>query len=541
MLCEQVTRQGTQQQQDEEPTDHNVRELPESDVMKVDRYARKTTDTWRGYRGNPTRGFRNHNPTPRARCYICGSDRHLIARCPQKRCPRCGDKGHGLPECNDHKKNVLYTGGGVKDYPETAVVIQVRFNGNPIHVMLDTGAQPSVIDKATLETMNIPYYTKQDKVYGVGKSPIQVCRTLEVEIDVGEGQIIRHRIEVLDTSSRTAILGRDFLANFEEVCFDMQNFRVRLGESWKETATSLQGGQAILRAEVARVTEPDAYGQKFDIDPSRSPSEREDIQAMLERYSEVFAANPKSPGEIQEAEHRIALMDDRPIKHRPLRVSPITEVEISRQIEEMKKNGIIRPSDSPWGSRIILVKKKDGTQRFAVDYRGLNSVTKKDAYPMPDAKDIFDRLGGSSVFSTLDCASAYWSIPVREEDRELTAFVSTRGQFEFNRMPFGLCNSQATYQRALDRTLKDVTNAEGFVDDTIIHSKDYTTHLSHLDRTLSALSKAGIQLRADKCKFAYREVQFLGHLISKAGRRALPSTLLRIEAWPRPTRKKEIR
>ena len=160
---------------------------------------------------------------------------------------------------------------------------------------------------------------------------------------------------------------------------------------------------------------------------------------------------------------------------------------------------------------------------------------------MPDAKDIFDRLGGSSVFSTLDCASAYWSIPVREEDRELTAFVSTREQFEFNRMPFGLCNSQATYQRALDRTLKDVTNAEGFVDDTIIHSKDYTTHLSHLDRTLSALSKAGIQLRADKCKFAYREVQFLGHLISKAGRRALPSTLLRIEAWPRPTRKKEIR
>ena len=298
VLCEQVTRQGTQQQQDEEPTDHNIRELPESDVMKVDRYARKTTDTWRGYRGNPTRGFRNHNPTPRARCYICGSDRHLIARCPQKRCPRCGDKGHGLPECNDHKKNVLYTGGGVKDYPETAVVIQVRFNGNPIHVMLDTGAQPSVIDKATLETMNIPYYTKQDKVYGVGKSPIQVCGTLEVEIDAGEGQIIRHRIEVLDTSSRTAILGRDFLANFEEVCFDMQNFRVRLGESWKETATSLQGGQAILRAEVARVTEPDAYGQIFDIDPSRSPSEREDIQAMLERYSEVFAANPKSSGEI---------------------------------------------------------------------------------------------------------------------------------------------------------------------------------------------------------------------------------------------------
>ena len=106
-------------------------------------------------------------------------------------------------------------------------------------------------------------------------------------------------------------------------------------------------------------------------------------------------------------------------------------------------------------------------------------------YPMPNARDIFDRMGGSYVFSTLDCASAYWSIPVHEEDKEHTAFVSTRGQFEFNRMPFGLCNSQATYQRAVDEALKGATNTEAFVDDTLVHSKDFTSHLEQLDQALS--------------------------------------------------------
>ena len=89
------------------------------------------------------------------------------------------------------------------------------------------------------------------------------------------------------------------------------------------------------------------------------------------------------------------------------------------------------------------------------------------------------------MFSTLDCASAYWSIPVHEEDKEHTAFVSTRGQFEFNRMPFGLCNSQAKYQRDVDEALKGATNTEAFVDDTLVHSKDFTSHLEQLDQALS--------------------------------------------------------
>ena len=219
--------------------------------------------------------------------------------------------------------------------------------------------------------------------------------------------------------------------------------------------------------------EGDSLEARFDINPKLSPREEAAIRKVLSRWKDVFAGNPKSPREIGTAEHVITLLDERPTKSRPLRVSPEIEAEVSKQIDEMLENGIIRPSSSSWASRV--------THRFTVDCRDLNDVTKRDAYPMPDPRDVFDRIGGATVFSTLDGASAYWSVPVKEKHREFTAFVSTRGQFEFNRMPFGLSNSQATYQRAVDQALRGCPNVQAFVDDTCVHSPSFDTHLEHLD------------------------------------------------------------
>ena len=177
-------------------------------------------------------------------------------------------------------------------------------------------------------------------------------------------------------------------------------------------------------------------------------------------------------------------------RSRPLRVSPETEAEVSKQIDEMLENLDHTSLFFLLGeSSALLVKKKDRTHRFAVDYRDLNDVTKRDAYPMPDPRDVFDRMGGAAVFSTLDGASAYWSVPVKEKHREFTAFVSTRGQFEFNRMPFGLSNSQATYQRAVDQALRGCPNVQTFVDDTCVHSPSFDTHLEHLDEAQLAILK----------------------------------------------------
>ena len=160
----------------------------------------------------------------------------------------------------------------------------------------------------------------------------------------------------------------------------------------------------------------------------------------------MFAQNPKRPGrtKVNECEHAIITGDVQPVKNRPRRVPPQWKENIELQVEEMLRNGIIRPSKSPWASDVVLVRKKDGQMRFAVDYRKLNDVTKKDAYTLPNRQSILDQLDGSKIFSCMDVAAAYWCVPVREEHKEKTAFYTPRGQFEFEVLPFGLCNSQAT-------------------------------------------------------------------------------------------------
>ena len=130
---------------------------------------------------------------------------------------------------------------------------------------------------------------------------------------------------------------------------------------------------------------------------------------------------------------------------------------------------------------------------------------------------------------------------MKENHRELTAFLSTHGQFEFNRMPFGLSNSQATYQRAVDQALRGCPNVQAFVDDTCVHSPSFDTHLEHLDEALARLHRAGIKLRVEKCAFCYDEVELLGHLVSKEGKRPLPATLLKVAQFPHPKCKKEVR
>ena len=348
--------------------------------------------------------------------------------------------------------------------------------------MMDTGADPSVVDRGIVQKMNIPYSTKYSQVYGLGQTALAVCGTACVAIDVGDGRPLEHEIEVLHTNNRVVILGRRFLARFKNTTFDWENMRVRLGGCWKTSLAAARGGYTATRAEIMQTEmgkEGDSLEARFDINPKLSPREETAICKVLSRWKDVFAENLKSPREIGTAEHVITLLDERPTRSRPLRVSPEIEAEVSKQIDEMLENGIIRPSSSSWASRVILVKKKNGTHRFAVDYRDLNDVTKRDAYPMPDPRDVFDRMGGATIFSTLDGASAYWSVPVKEKHMEFTAFVSTHGQFEFNRMPFGLSNSQTTYQQ----------DVHAFVDDTCVHSPSFDTHLEHLDEAQLAILK----------------------------------------------------
>ena len=194
--------------------------------------------------------------------------------------------------------------------------------------------------------------------------------------------------------------------------------------------------------------------------------------------------------------------------------------EVAKQLRDMQKAGVIQPSVSPWSSPVVMVKKKDGTQRFCVDYRALNSVTRGDTFPLPRIDDLLDQLGNSRFFSTLDLASGYWQIRLSQSSREKTAFSVPQGLFEFQVMPFGLTNAPAVFQRLMQQVLAGLNPEEGpdfvkvYIDDVLVFSPTLGDHLDHLSQVLARIRKAGLKLKPSKCHFIAKEVEYLGHILT---------------------------
>ncbi|UYV74125.1 K02A2.6-like [Cordylochernes scorpioides] len=256
----------------------------------------------------------------------------------------------------------------------------------------------------------------------------------------------------------------------------------------------------------------------FDINPDLSSEERNQVLMLLYEYKEMFAAPDDYKGRTHLVRHKIKTNSDIPIRKNPYRVSLREREIINNQIDKMLKKGIISHSSSPWASPVILVKKKDGTFRFCVDYRNLNSITVKDQYPLPRIDDCFDSLHGSRYFTSLDLCSGYWQVEVEEQDREKTAFVTPDGLYHFNVLPFGLCNGPATFERLMDN---------------ILRTHKWKICLCYLDDTiLGCLRKAGLTLNLSKCRFAYEELLLLGHVVSKEGITPDPEKIASIKDFP---------
>ena len=178
---------------------------------------------------------------------------------------------------------------------------------------------------------------------------------------------------------------------------------------------------------------------------------------------------------ISAEQHKIDTGNSPPIRQQTRRMPTIRKDQASKLVHEMLDKDVIQPSESPWASSVVLVKKKDGSTRFCVDYRRVNAVTRKDAYPLPRVDETLDTLAGSKWFSTLDLISGYWQMEVNPEDREKTAFTTPSGLFEFKVMLFGLCNAPATFQQLMDMVLAGMQwkNCLVYLDDVIIVGKTF--------------------------------------------------------------------
>ena len=266
------------------------------------------------------------------------------------------------------------------------------------------------------------------------------------------------------------------------------------------------------------------------------------INHLVEDYSEVFSqADGCLEGAIGLKPFEIET-EGAPIYTRPYRAALTKRHFIDESIDEMLRNGIIEPSQSPWASPVTLAPKKGGW-RFCVDYRAVNAVTKKDRFPLPHIQDIFDTVGKGRVFTTLDLKSGYWQLPVREEDREKTAFICHRGLFHYRRVSFGLANAPAYFQRAMSHVLAPLLGkcALVYIDDIIIYSKDMESHVRDLKSVFELLKGYNLQLKRSKCTFAQPGVDLLGYHINGRGIAPLVTKTSAIRDLPSPKTVSNVR
>src|SRR6185437_12537875 len=266
------------------------------------------------------------------------------------------------------------------------------------------------------------------------------------------------------------------------------------------------------------------------------------MEKLLIGYNELFAWTSQDLGRTDLVTHAIDTGDAAPIRQCYYRTSPKECEFLHEEITRMISEGIIRPSYSPWASPIVLVKQKDKT-RFCIDYRKLNSVTKKDSYPLPRIDDLLDILRHSSWYTSLDLASGYWQIEMNPADREKTAFISQFGTFEFDVMPFGLTNAPATFQRLMDRIFREIVGkfVVVYLDDINIFSSSFDEHIHHLTEVFDHLRFAGLKLNPKKCHFAKKELKFLGYVVNRKGISTDSKKVEVVKNFPMPTNLRQLR
>ncbi|KAL4297836.1 hypothetical protein GQ457_12G027660 [Hibiscus cannabinus] len=271
--------------------------------------------------------------------------------------------------------------------------------------------------------------------------------------------------------------------------------------------------------------------------------ETRNMEILLQSFQDVFE-EPRELPPMRGQEHKIALMNENEaVKVKPYRYPAHQKDEIERLIKEMLTAGIIGDSSSCFSSPIVMVKKKDGSWRMCVDYRRLNQVTIKDKFPMPVIEELLDELGAANYFSKLDLRSGYHQIRMRKEDIHKTAFRTHEGHYEFLVMPFGLTNAPTTFQNLMNKVFKEVLRKYVlvFFDDILVYSKDWESHLKHLEEVLRLLRKNQLYAKRSKCCFGATEVDYLGFVISEGSIKMDQSKVKYIEEWPPPTSVKELR
>ena len=256
----------------------------------------------------------------------------------------------------------------------------------------------------------------------------------------------------------------------------------------------------------------------------------------MQEFAGIFE-EPKTLPPHRRHDHRINLKEGVSLVNvRPYRYAALQKDVIEQTIRDMLEAGVIRPSQSPYSSPIVLVKKKDGTWRLCVDYRQLNKHTVLDKFPIPVVEELLDELHGAAYFSKIDLRSGYWQVRRHPEDVPKIAFRTHEGHYEFLVMPFGLTNAPSTFQALMNHIFKPYLRKFilVFFDDILIYSPSYDQHLTHLRTAFGVLKQHTLFAKMSKCSFGRTQVEYLGHIITLHGVSIDPKKVIAMKEWPIP-------
>uniref|UniRef100_A0A8C1GXK8 Gypsy retrotransposon integrase-like protein 1 n=1 Tax=Cyprinus carpio TaxID=7962 RepID=A0A8C1GXK8_CYPCA len=270
-----------------------------------------------------------------------------------------------------------------------------------------------------------------------------------------------------------------------------------------------------------------------------SPTQKQDLLEMVSQHSDVFSL---LPGRTTVVYHDIVTEPGRKVRLKPYRIPEAQREAIREEVRKMLALNIIEESSSAWSSPIVLVPKPDGSVRFCNDFRKLNEISCFDAYPMPRVDELIERLGPARFVSTLDLTKGYWQVPFTDQAKEKTEFSTPDGLFQYRVLLFGVHGAPPTFQRMMDKILQPHQEyAAAYLDDIVVHSADWSSHLSRLRAMLSALREAGLTANPTKCKLGLEEAEYLGFTIGRGNVRPQKRKTDTISKWPKPVTKKQVK
>jgi len=296
---------------------------------------------------------------------------------------------------------------------------------------------------------------------------------------------------------------------------------------------NIEGGDSICLAErVAFLQENIDFGGT-----KMSAGEQERIKQLILKYAALFSISDTDIGRTNLCEHVIDTGTAPAVHQRPYKIPFRQRAVLEKEINRLLAAGLIEESNSEWASPIIILQKKSGDIRLAVNYIALNSVTKLDTYSIPRIEDILQSLGNNKYFTSLDLAGAFHQVPVSDalNSKDKTTFVCFLGTFRFLYMPFGVKNGPMVFQRLMDKVLAGLLHKTAFtyLDDVLVVGRTFENHVANLEAVFKRLLRAGLKVKLKKCSFAAREVPYLGHIISEEGIKVDPAKVIKLkEAYP---------